>query len=134
MYSGTPGISIESIYLLIHLSIHAHTHTHTQTVYGYMYTSRMHTVLKLKFWVCIYRVMIQVPGIYIARYNSSFAYIYTGRMYKSCKFKNSVYIKAVKSRAFVYKRQFQRFFGAYSLTKTHAMAVVGRQNMRGVPV
>ena len=41
-------------------------------------------------------------------------------------------IKAVKCRALVYKRRFQRFFGTYSLTNTHAM--VGRQNMYGVTV
>ena len=43
-------------------------------------------------------------------------------------------IKAVKCRALVFKRRFQRFFGSYSLTKTHVMTVVGRRNMCGVPV
>ncbi len=34
----------------------------------------------------------------------------------------------------VYKRQFQRLFDVYSFTETHAMVVVGRQNMCGVRV
>ena len=36
------------------------------------------------------------------------------------------------SRTCVY-REFQRFLGAYSITNTHVMAVVVRQNMCGVP-
>ena len=61
-----------------------------------MYTNRMHTVLKLKFCVYIYRVIIQVFGIHTARYNSCFAYVYTSRMYVPLKLNSSVYIWLVK--------------------------------------
>jgi hypothetical protein len=43
-------------------------------------------------------------------------------------------IQVVKCRDRVYKREFERFSGAYCFTNTHAMPVVVRQNMRGVPV
>ena len=42
-------------------------------------------------------------------------------------------IKEVKCRHRVYKRQFERFVGAYSWENTNVMAVVGRPNMCGVP-
>ena len=68
----------------------------TNSTLGYMYTSRMHTVWKLKFCVYIYRVIIQVFGIHTARYNSCFAYVYTSRMYVPLKLNSSVYIWLVK--------------------------------------
>ncbi len=41
-------------------------------------------------------------------------------------------IKAVKCRGRVHKGEFERFGGAYSITNTHGMLVVVRQNMCGV--
>ncbi len=43
-------------------------------------------------------------------------------------------IKAVTCRDSLYKRQFERFSGAYCFTNTHGMLVNVRQNMCGVPV
>jgi hypothetical protein len=43
-------------------------------------------------------------------------------------------IKVVNFRVRVYKRQFELFLDDYCLTNTHAMAIVGRPNMCGVPV
>ena len=43
-------------------------------------------------------------------------------------------IKPVESPARVYKREFERLLDDYFLTNTHAMTVVGRPNMCGVPV
>ncbi len=40
----------------------------------------------------------------------------------------------LKSRVRLYKRQFERFVGAFCLTNAHAMTVVGRPNMCGVLV
>ncbi len=111
----------------------------------FQYTYR---VLKFKFSVYIYSVVIQVLGICISRYNWRFGSIVSigrQRTQQDCWISVSYVnhwsswaqvdsIKAVKCWALVYKRRFQRFLGAYSLTKTHAMTVVGRQNMCGVPV
>ena len=64
MYSGTPGISIESIYSFIHLSIHTHTHTHTHSLRVYVHQPHAH------------RVEIEVVGMHIPCYNSIAWYIY----------------------------------------------------------
>jgi hypothetical protein len=43
-------------------------------------------------------------------------------------------IKPTNCRVRVYKRQFERFSGAYCFTYTHGMLVVVRHNMCEVPV
>ena len=63
MYSGTPGISIDSIYLSIHLSVHTHTHTHSHSLRVYVHYPHTH------------RAEIEVLGMHIPCYNSSAQYI-----------------------------------------------------------
>ena len=110
-----------------HFSIHTPS---WRSRFGYIYT-----VLQFKCW-------------YIStRYNSRFRHAYSTCMSSPSSVAvvhNDVHhwstwahldrITEVKGGDRVYKRQFERLFGAYSLTNTHAMAVVGRPNMCGVTV
>ncbi len=112
----------------------------------FQYTWYTYTVLKITVWVHIYRVAIQA-GTHQARYNSRFRHAYSTCISSPSSVAvvhNDVHhwstwshvdrITEVKGGVRVYKRQFQQLFGAYSLTNKHAMAVVGRPNMCGVPV